>query len=143
MSLLLSMFVGLAFLLFLGPWLALHEILDLPDGASPLFVALLVPFLAIVWTYAVVLQVVHQLALMSLAQNQRGVLSALTHGWRLVRASPWASVRALIVDLSLFVTLVVALVLAEMLPFPFDAVAGILLVGFAGVTRVALSLIHI
>ncbi|MEX1026171.1 MAG: hypothetical protein WD226_13935 [Planctomycetota bacterium] len=137
MSLLLGAFVGAAFLLLLGPWLALHEMLDLPESMAPLFVALLIPFLALVWTYAVVLQVVHQLALMSLAQNQRGVLSALTHGWRLVRASPWASVRALLVDLSLFVTLVIVMVLVEMLAAPFELLVAALLAGFAGVTRAA------
>lgn len=140
MSILLNAFVGLAFLLLLGPWMALHEMLEVPGEFGPFVVALLVPFLALVWSYAVVLQVIHQLALMSLAQNQRGVLSALTHGWRLVRASPWASVRALVVDLSLFLTQVVALVVISIgvIPLgPVSVLVGVAITGFVGITRAA------
>jgi hypothetical protein len=45
--------------------------------------------------------VLHMLALQSLAQNRRGVGSALTHAWRLIRGEPWGAVRASLVDLSL------------------------------------------
>lgn len=137
MSILLNVFVGMAFLVLLGPWLALHQMLSLPAEVAPIFAALLVPFLALVWAYAVVLQVVHQLALMSLAHNRRGVLSALTHGWRLVRASPWAAVRALVVDLSLFITQVVAVVVFSVGFLPFGFLLAIATAGFVGVTRAA------
>ena len=104
----------------------------------PLFVGLLLPPFALVLFYALVLQVLNQLALHSLAHNDRGVASALTHAWRLMRASPASAARAALVELLLFAT-VLAMAAAPRLLFDADSLparlALVALFGFAGVTR--------
>ena len=68
------------------------------QSLNPLLAGVVLPVLAVVLAYAIILQVVNQLALHSLAHNRRGVASALTHAWRLVRGSPWGALRATIGD---------------------------------------------
>ena len=59
--------------------------------------------------YAVVLMVVNQLAMHSLAHNRRGVSSALTHAWRIIKASPMSVLRATVVDFVLVVSVFLAI----------------------------------
>ncbi len=136
--LLLLLFGAMLFLV--GPVVALVKVLGL-GSFSPLFAGLLLPVLLLVLAYAAVLMVLNQLALHSLAHNRRGVASALTHAWRLVRASPMGALRAALVDFALFLTIVVAnalLLQALFAPQALEdlaALLGLLLYGFAGVTR--------
>ena len=113
----------------------LVKLFDL-ETLSPVLVGLIAPVLVLVLGYAIILQVLNQLALHSLAHNRRGVASALTHAWRLVRASPWSALRATLVDLLLFfLVLFVQGVLESLLPGFIGWVLFCCVVGFAGVTR--------
>jgi hypothetical protein len=56
---------------------------------------------ALLAVYLLVLQVLQQLALQSLARNRRGMASALIHAWRLLQNDPWAAVRASLGELGL------------------------------------------
>ncbi len=136
---LMGLLVGAMIFLF-GPIVMLVQAFQL-QSVTALVVFLVVPVLLMVVGYSVVLQVLNQLALHSLAQNRRGVVSALTHAWRLMRGDPWSAVRATLVDLLLFaliflagVAVEIALTLSLNLGFVGEALKWILL-GFAGVTR--------
>jgi len=135
-----TMLVGLllgAGLVLIGPVVVLLRALGLEE-ASPLLAGLLVPPLVLLFAYAVVLMVINQLALHSLAHNQRGVSSALTHAWRLMRAAPMSALRATVVDfvLSLAVVGLEMAVVTTLYVLPgLTPVALFLLYGFAGVTR--------
>jgi len=59
------------------------------------------PLLLFCCIYAVVVSVLFQLALQSLAQNQRGVASAIQHSWKLTQNDSWATLRAALVDCAL------------------------------------------
>jgi hypothetical protein len=138
-AMLLSLLLG-AMLILIGPVVALLKVLGLAEF-SALFAGLLLPALLLILAYACVLMVLNQLALHSLAHNRRGVASALTHAWRLVHASPMSALRATLVDLLLFVSVLAAeWLLAGLLiglP-PFRWLASLLvlgLYGFAGVAR--------
>lgn len=137
------MLLGLLFgamLVLTGPLVALTRMLGV-STFSPLFAGLVFPVLALLLAYAIVLMVINQLALHSMAHNRRGVASALTHAWRLVHASPMSVVRATVVDFVLFVSIlvlgnVVSRVLGAVPPFAWTAPFVVfLLYGFAGVTR--------
>jgi hypothetical protein len=114
----------------------------LPEGSWP-FLLLLGPFVAVWLIYGLLLSVIYQLALHSLAQNRRGVASALIHAWRIARNDPWATARATLVDLLLYVTmlalqyLVAGLLGATCIGIPLILLAWPLIPGFAGVTRAA------
>jgi hypothetical protein len=126
-----------ATLVLIGPLVALLKMLDLAQF-SALFAGLLLPVLVLVLAYAAVLMVVNQLALHSLAHNRRGVASALTHAWRLVRTSPLGALRATLVDLVLFVSvlLVDAIFVRNFTgDSPLSLALELALFGFAGVTR--------
>jgi hypothetical protein len=126
-----------AMLVLIGPVVALVQALDLARY-SALFAALLVPVLLLVLAYAAVLMVLNQLALHSLAHNRRGVASALTHAWRLVRASPLGALRATLVDFVLFLSVLLADVVFARGLFGgsvLEAALVFALYGFAGVTR--------
>ena len=133
--------VVVASLVLIGPvLLIMQKVFDM-ENLSALVQGLLVPPLALLFAYAVVLMVINQLALHSLAHNKRGVSSALTHAWRLVRASPRSALRATGVDcvLAAFV-LAMALGIRHVLLLAGadDWSAGLLLFplyAFAGVTR--------
>ena len=96
----LQLLVGLAVLFLVGPVLVLSNLFRVDALPGP-FLVLLLPVAALLLLYATCLQVLGQLALHSLACNRRGAGSALTHAWRLVRHSPWPTVRAGLVDLLL------------------------------------------
>ncbi len=92
------------------------------------------PVLFLLAVYGVVLSTLIQLALHSLAQNRRGVASAMLHGWRLIRRDAWATARTVAVDgVLVLATYVLTLPIRDnclfFLTFP--------LFGFAGVTRAA------
>lgn len=126
-----------AMLVVIGPVVALLKLFDLARF-STLFAGLLLPVLVIVLLYAAVLMVLNQLALHSLVHNRRGVASALTHAWRLVRASPLGALRATLVDFVLFLSVLAAEVVFGTLVEDSKVLKMVLvlaLFGFAGVTR--------
>lgn len=130
-----------AVLMLLGPIVMLVNIFGLREFTPG--VALLVsPVAVFLFLYVTVLQVMNQLALHSLASNRRGVVSALTHAWRLIRHSPWAAVRGAAVDLLLSLTIALlgyvltigACITCVLAPILW-AVIHFCLTGFTGVTR--------
>jgi hypothetical protein len=126
-----------AMLVLIGPVVAFLKLFGLARF-SPLSAGLILPALLLVLAYAAVLMVLNQLALHSLAHNRRGVASALTHAWRLVRASPLGALRATLVDFVLFLSVVVATGIFGRTLFHGTALETIIflaLSGFAGVTR--------
>lgn len=92
-----------AALALVGPVLVLAHLLNVSAVSGPL-ILLMLPVSLLLLLYGVCLQVMSQLALHSLASNRRGAASALTHAWRLVRHSPWGTVRAGLVDVLLSMT---------------------------------------
>jgi hypothetical protein len=134
-GMLLLMLFG-AMLVLVAPVVALLKLFDLARF-STLFAGLLLPMLLLVLAYAAVLMVLNQLALHSLAHNRRGVASALTHAWRLVRGSPLGVLRATLVDFVLFLSVLVAESLfGGLFPNPLLRIPlALALFGFAGVTR--------
>jgi len=141
----LALMIGCA--LFLGSLPAAALAASIGDPAeSPktavLMGALIVPILVVLMAYAMALSVLNQLALHSLAHNRRGVYSALLHGWRIMRNDPWATARAVLVDLVLFLTILMAWQVftefSDHLARAGEVLATILktlLVSFAGVAR--------
>lgn len=125
-----------AMLVLIGPVVAFLKLFGLAR-VSPLSTGLILPALLLVLVYAAVLMVLNQLALHSLAHNRRGVASALSHAWRLVRASPLGALRATLVDFVLFLSvLIVGAVLVPSFLRDTPLVLVVLaLNGFAGVTR--------
>lgn len=141
----LALMFGGALLIGSLPASALANAIEDPVGnpkTAVLLGAMIVPILVVLMGYALALSVLNQLALHSLAHNRRGVYSALLHGWRIMRNDPWATARAVMVDLVLFLTIMMAwnmftefsgllghagLVLAT--------IAKVLLTSFAGVAR--------
>jgi hypothetical protein len=104
--------------------------------------AILVPIVLILLAYSLVLSVLNQFALHSLAHNRRGVYSALLHGWRIMRNDGWATARATLVDVLLLVTVTILWSAVsgagEVLGSAGKDIATIVqlvLTGFAGVAR--------
>jgi hypothetical protein len=134
------LFVAMLFLI--GPLVMIVRSFELREF-SVVVVGLIVPVLFVLLSYAIVLQVLNQLALHSLAHNRRGVASALTHAWRLIRTSPWCAARATVVDLVLFLS--VAALHSSLAHFfrvtglagPLEWLVLLAVAGFAGVTRAA------
>jgi hypothetical protein len=132
--------IGVA-LLVAPPYFFLKGLELAPE--SGLFAVLLAPFVGVFLVFLALLSVIYQLALSSLAHNRRGSSSALTHGWRIARQRPWATTRAALVDLVLWVMQRALIAVASLallitcvgIAFIPLAVAGIL--GFVGVTRAA------
>jgi len=131
--------MGIA-LLVAPPYFFLKGLGLAPGGA--LFATALAPFVGVFLVFLTLVSVIYQLALSSLAHNHRGSSSALIHGWRIARQRPWATTRAALVDLVLWVMqwvlifatlpLIITCVLAPFLPLMWIAILG-----FAGVTRAA------
>jgi hypothetical protein len=71
----------------LGPVVALTALVG-PDNLGPFGVILSGLALVLTLAYAAELGALHQLALASLVRHDRGVGSAVLHGWRLMRARP-------------------------------------------------------
>jgi hypothetical protein len=138
---LMGLLVAMLTILF-GPTLLIIQLLAV-DAVPALVTVLVAPAVCLVLGYASVLLALHMLALQSLAQNRRGVSSALTHAWRLVRAEPWGAVRACLVDLSLQVLLLAAIAAAgaalrvTLIAAPLAGLAQVALFAVAGVTRAA------
>lgn len=111
-----------------------------PEAVRWIMAALLIgPIVTFFACYALAVSVLSQLALHSLAHNRRGVGSALLHGWRIMRHDPWATARAVLVDLVLTLT-VLSLwwILASIVRTEFlSAATFVVLTGFAGVARSA------
>jgi hypothetical protein len=126
-----------AMLVLIGPVVAFLKLFGLARF-SALSAGLILPSLLLVLLYAAVLMVLNQLALHSLAHNRRGVASALTHAWRLVRASPLGVLRATLVDFVLFLSVLVATSIFAQGLFggtSLETIIFLALSGFAGVTR--------
>ena len=99
------------------------------------------PMLLFACAYAAVVSVLFQLALQSLAQNQRGVVSALQHGWRLARHDGWATARGALIDVASSMVLAVIGALIEKSAFTcLSFVAGAPYVGLMGILGVARAL---
>ncbi len=103
--------------------------------------ALVGPFILVFGLYMLALSVLGQLALQSLAENRRGVSSALLHAWRIMRHDPMATARAVVAELVLLAVTLGAVrafggILGE---FPghgwMTVVFEIALLGYAGVVR--------
>jgi len=71
----------------LGPLVALTALVG-PETLGPFGVILSGLALVLTLAYAAELGALHQLALASLVRHERGVGSAVLHGWRLMRARP-------------------------------------------------------
>lgn len=121
------------------------------DVADVALAVLALPLLALLLVYNLLLSMLLQLGLHSLAHNRRGVASALQHAWSLVRHDPWAASRALVGELviwstvsilSLAVVLALGLAAALIGPLviPAGIVAGLGLVAVAGLVGVARAL---
>ncbi len=124
-----------AVLFLLGPLILLLTLVE-PVRQFPSFIAVLVvPVALSTLAYAVVLQVLVQLGLHSLARNRRGCASALTHAWRMVRNSPRGAARAMLVDLFLQVSLLAVLIALAFTESTAAQALGWTLLGFVGVTR--------
>jgi hypothetical protein len=127
-------------LLAAGPFRLLLELFGAREPGALAYVVF-APVLGVLALYGVVLFVLYQLALHSLAQNGRGVASALVHAWRLMRNDPWATARASLVDFVLFVSGLAIFVIAGIgmcmtcALAPFIPLIGPVLNGFLGVTR--------
>jgi hypothetical protein len=135
-----------AFIVLLAPILAAtHPLGKVPENERILALlgigAIVGPFILLFGLYMLALSVLGQLALQSLAENRRGVSSALLHAWRIMRHDPWATARAVVAEVLLlvltlgFVRFVGGIV--EHVPGG-DTVTLILqiaLMGFAGVVR--------
>jgi hypothetical protein len=103
------------------------------ERGDALLWAIMTPFLGVAMTYLLVLSVVYQLALQSLARNRRGATSAIRHGWRIARNDGWSTARAVAVDFVLLVTQIAATIALAI------TCVGLLFVpalgGFIGVAR--------
>jgi hypothetical protein len=84
-----------------GPALSRAILLGGADWPARAHYALLTPVFAALTVYALVVGVVHQLALHSLARHHLGAASAMLHAWRMMRADPWTALRASLADLLL------------------------------------------
>jgi len=107
-----------------------------------LLIVVLFPLVAFLLFYLVLLNLMFQIALHSLAQNRRGAASALMHAWRIARDDPWATARAALVDFVLYLTvkliavIVSLLLIASCIGIPAAVlVVPVLASGFLGVTR--------
>lgn len=129
-----------ALLAVLGPVVIVVNAAGIEEPSLALYLALS-PLAGVMLIYAVVLQVINQLALHSLACNRRGAASAMTHAWRLVRNEPWYVVRAGMVDVLLallaFATFLLGTLLGVVMCFtiPLIPLLFLALKGFIGTTR--------
>ncbi|MCY2960876.1 MAG: hypothetical protein NTY35_11990 [Planctomycetota bacterium] len=136
----------LAFVVLLLPIIAATRHLGLATEADRIAVLLGIgvlvgPFILVFGLYMLALSVLGQLGLQSLAENRRGVSSALLHAWRIMRQDPRATARAVVAEL---VLLVVALIAVRAFAgivgqFPLSDTLVVFfqlaLMGFAGVVR--------
>lgn len=133
-------FLGFGAVLFvLGPIVTLLNLLQVRSW-NPIVVLVLLPLGLLLLAYALVLEVLTQLGLHSLARNRRGTGSALTHAWRLVLRNPWPVFRATLMDLVLqvFVTaFYVAAGVTTCCTVGLAVLAAIALEGYAGTVRAA------
>ncbi len=132
----LLVMLACAFVILLAPPFFFFRGLGLRGESSFEWVmlgGLMSPFLAALMTYGLLLAVLYQLALQSLAQNRRGVASAIHHAWRIARNDPSATLRAVIVDfvLSLTTAFITTLLALTLVGIPL----AVCIAGFAGTTR--------
>lgn len=136
----------LAFLVLLVPIIAATRPLTQATESERIAVlvgigALVGPFILVFGLYMLALSVLGQLGLQSLAENRRGVSSALLHAWRIMRHDPLATSRAVVAELVLlFVSLAAVRAFAGILgDLPLSATLTVAfqlaLMGFAGVVR--------
>jgi hypothetical protein len=140
----LALMVAGAALIGSLPIAALARVIEGPVDdlmTAVLMGAVLVPIVLVLLGYVVILSVLNQFALQSLAHNRRGVYSALLHGWRIMRNDGWATARAVLVYVLLFVTVaIICGAVSEachMLGHAGRTIAALVelvLFGFAGVT---------
>jgi hypothetical protein len=140
LALVMGAVLGLVCLPALAVWDGLSSELGREVGAL-IWLCLLLPGIALLSIYAVMLSILQLVALQSLASNRRGVASAMTHAWRLVKHDPWSTGRTvavgLMLDLAISVISIGLSTLGGLLPIG-DLLSGFVtmaLLGFAGVTR--------
>jgi len=140
----LVMMFGAA-LIFVGPAQVFTDAVGL-TADNPITVLIAGSVGVAIYFYGVVLSVLFQIALHSLVQNQRGVGSALLHAWRIAKNDPMATVRATIIDATVFVvawtTIFVYMMVLGALPLPWSisvlaALPAFALEGVIGCTRCA------
>lgn len=135
-----------AFIVLLAPILAATHPLGRVSEEGRFFAllgigALVGPFILLFGLYMLALSVLGQLALQSLAENRRGVSSALLHAWRIMRHDPWATARAVVAEVLLLLMTLAAVRAFGGLVQGFwggqtiTLVLQIALMGFAGVVR--------
>lgn len=136
----------LAFVVLLLPIIAATRHLGLATEADRIAAllgigAVVGPFILVFGLYMLALSVLGQLALQSLAENRRGVSSALLHAWRIMRHDPAATSRAVVAELVLLVVALAAVrafagILGDLpLSDALILVFQVALMGFAGVVR--------
>jgi hypothetical protein len=121
-----------AFALVLAPVYALAEVTGGSQGRNALLLVL-APLWLLLLAYLLVLEVVNQLGLQSLARNRRGTASAVIHAWRLMRAHPWAVVRAISMDMVLQAVSLAAILVLAVLSIPTFGLGLVLLLPLLGV----------
>jgi hypothetical protein len=138
----LVLLMTLTFALLVGlPVLILLLLIEQVSAWFSVGLVLLTPLLALLIFYLLMLSLLFQLALHSLAQNRRGAASALIHAWRIVRNDPWATARATIVDFLLNLTVwltvvaVSALLALTCIGIALWPLVWVALSAFMGVTR--------
>ncbi len=136
----------LAFVVLLVPVVVAAHSLDSGSPAHELLILLRTgmlvgPFILVFGLYMLALSVLGQFALQSLAENRRGVSSALLHAWRIMRNDPRATGRAVVAEVVLLVVVLgtVRAIGGIVGNFPMgDTIRFTLqlaLFGFAGVVR--------
>lgn len=136
----------LAFVVLIVPILVAAHSLDSGSDEHELWTLLRTgmivgPFILVFGLYMLALSVLGQFALQSLAENRRGVSSALLHAWRIMRHDPRATGRAVVAEVVLLVVILgAARAISGILGnLPLSDVVTIILqfalFGFAGVVR--------
>lgn len=143
MSLMLNLMMSGVLMLVVSPvvWLLVSIQRNLGEAAALIgWLALILPGVLVLSTYAILLSILHQLALQSLAHNRRGVSSALVHAWRIAKNDPWVTGRTvavdLLIDVAAFLMTILAATLFSLVGLgPLAIVVALALYGFVGVTR--------
>ncbi len=112
----------------LGPLVGLTVLVG-PDTLGPFGVVLSGVALILTLAYAAELGALHQLALASLVRHERGVGSAVLHGWRLMRAQRGHSRRLATVEFGVRAAVLLAAGLASYLAGPSWGLLQLALLG--------------
>lgn len=130
----LSLWLRMAFVLLVGlslvvvpPWFFLKGTGLKTDSIQ--FLLYISPFFALAALFQLTVAMLYQLALQSMVRHRRGASAALTHAWRIASHRPWATFRAIVIDLLL--TLMVMLLTGAIVAGLALTIVGILLIPVA------------